>query len=145
MAYGPPRPSPHLFVTAKPVPLTLRALATVADLVIMVVVFLALLVVMGGAFGSGGYLVVGIGLGIASWLYKPVAEAWKGQTVGKWMLQLKVVDAASKRPIGFGQAVTRNLVLFVATAPICAVATLLTEPRRALHDLLAGTDVVREG
>jgi len=146
MAYGPPRATyPLATMDARgDVPwLVTRVFAAIVDAFTMMLGMLVLSVVLGGFLGD-----LGMGLGslliYGSWfLYKPVAEAWTGRTVGKWLLGLKVVDARTRGPIGFGAALLRSLVLCFASAPICALVAALSEKRRGLHDLIAGTLVIR--
>jgi len=105
--------------------------------------------------------------------YFILLHAYYGQTIGKIIFRVKVVDD-SESPINFGQSVLRSMpqlipALFVATlvnpnlyedssiqvvsiiisvaAGIFGVADivvcLVNEKRRALHDFIAGTIVVR--
>ncbi len=72
---------------------------------------------------------------------------WRGQSVGKRMLRLRVVDARGLR-LTFGQVVMRNLLRFVDSLPVAylvgGVATLLNKRAQRLGDLAAGTLVVWE-
>ena len=75
----------------------------------------------------------------------------KGQTVGKWMLGIRIVDAASN---GAATAVKLLglryvLVLLVMAIPIIGqllglidVLFIFRSDRRCVHDLIAGTKVV---
>src|SRR5881296_3270092 len=57
-----------------------------------------------------GYLIISFGYGIFfEW-------AWRGQTIGKRLLRLRVVDAEGVR-LQFDQIVTRNLLRFVDMLP----------------------------
>jgi len=87
------------------------------------------------------YFVVSIGYGIAfEW-------AWRGQTVGKKLLRLRVVDSEGLR-LQFNQIVTRNLLRFVDGLPLAylvgGVACLLSSRCQRLGDLAANTLVVRQ-
>jgi uncharacterized RDD family membrane protein YckC len=83
---------------------------------------------------------------VLSWLYYAGLEssAWQG-TIGKRIMRLLVTDAYGRR-IGFGRATGRHfgkllsgLVVFVGYLMIA-----FTEQKQGLHDLMAGTLVVRQ-
>jgi uncharacterized RDD family membrane protein YckC len=86
----------------------------------------------------------GVGL-IVSWLYYALTESSNWQaTPGKKVLGLRVTDL-SGAPIGFGRASGRywgkllsGLLLLVGY-----IMAGITEKKQALHDILAGTLVVR--
>ncbi|PYT12144.1 MAG: RDD family protein [Acidobacteria bacterium] len=71
---------------------------------------------------------------------------WRGQTVGKRLLRLRVVDARGLR-LEPSQVVVRNLMRFVDALPLLylvgGVACVLSRYRQRLGDLAAGTVVVR--
>jgi uncharacterized RDD family membrane protein YckC len=86
------------------------------------------------------YFVTQIGYGIVcEW-------SWRGQTVGKRLLRLRVVDAGGLR-LQFSQVVLRNLLRFLDALPACylvgGLASLLNARAQRLGDLVAGTIVVR--
>lgn len=88
-----------------------------------------------------GYFVFSQGYGIATeWL-------WRGQTVGKRVMRLRVVDARGLR-LSFAQVVLRNLLRFVDGLPVFylvgGVASLLNRRAQRLGDLAADTLVVWE-
>ena len=67
-------------------------------------------------------------------------------TVGKLLLGIKVTDRSGNR-IGIGRSLGRLLGMFVSSF-ILGIGYLLagvTERRQALHDMIAGTLVVRRG
>lgn len=70
---------------------------------------------------------------------------WRGQTVGKMMLRLRVMDADGLR-LQFHQVLMRNIVRFADLLPGCylvgGVASLLSRKAQRLGDLAAGTIVV---
>lgn len=87
-----------------------------------------------------GYFVISIGYGIASeWL-------WRGQTVGKRILRLRVVDAEGLR-LQFNQIVTRNLLRAVDSLPLLYLvggsAAWLSSRCQRLGDVAANTIVIR--
>jgi uncharacterized RDD family membrane protein YckC len=72
---------------------------------------------------------------------------WRGQTLGKRLLRLRVVDARGLR-LTFAQVVLRNLLRFVDGLPVFylvgGVAALLNRRAQRLGDLAADTLVVWE-
>jgi uncharacterized RDD family membrane protein YckC len=86
------------------------------------------------------YFTVSLGYGIAlEWL-------WRGQTVGKRMLRLRVVDAQGLH-LHFSQIVIRNLLRAVDMLPgpylVGGLACLLSRRAQRLGDIAANTLVVR--
>jgi uncharacterized RDD family membrane protein YckC len=71
---------------------------------------------------------------------------WRGQTVGKRLLKLRVVDAGGLR-LRFGQVALRNLLRAVDVLPLAylvgGTACLLTRHCQRLGDLAADTIVIR--
>jgi len=71
---------------------------------------------------------------------------WRGQTVGKRMLRLRVVDAQGLR-LSFSQIVIRNLLRFVDALPVCylvgGIACLVSRQAQRLGDFAANTVVIR--
>ncbi len=78
-----------------------------------------------------------------------IAAEWllRGQTIGKRLLRLRVIDAQGLR-LGFSQIVVRNLLRFVDALPLLyfvgGVLTILSKRSQRLGDLAANTVVVRE-
>jgi uncharacterized RDD family membrane protein YckC len=94
----------------------------------------------GGAASVLGYFVISIGYGIVcEW-------AWRGQTIGKKMMRLRVVDAEGLR-LQFNQIVTRNLLRFVDSLPVTYVVGGLVcwfnRKCQRLGDIAANTIVIR--
>src|SRR5690606_28607485 len=95
---------------------------------------------LGAAFGVLGYFAISIGYGIAcEWL-------WRGQTLGKRLLRLRVVDAEAMR-LQFNQIVTRNLLRFVDSLPffyfVGGICCWLHPKCQRLGDIAANTIVIR--
>jgi uncharacterized RDD family membrane protein YckC len=127
-----------------------RFLAWMLDfLVIIVLTFLLGQVVsllglissdLAGTVSSIGYFVISFGYGILfEW-------AWRGQTIGKKLLRLRVVDASGLR-LQFNQIVTRNLLRFVDMLPafyfVGGVTSWLNSKCQRLGDIAANTIVIR--
>lgn len=94
---------------------------------------------LGAALMTILYFVVSIGYGVTTeW-------AWRGQTMGKRWLRLRVMDAGGLR-LHFHQILMRNLLRFVDLLPGCylvgGVACLLSRRAQRLGDLAANTIVV---
>src|ERR1041385_4715774 len=86
------------------------------------------------------YFVIQIGYGITmEWL-------WRGQTIGKRLLRLRVMDAQGLR-LQFSQIVIRNLLRFVDALPafylVGGIVCLASGRAQRLGDLAANTIVIR--
>ena len=72
---------------------------------------------------------------------------WRGQTIGKRLLRLRVMDAQGLR-LQFSQIVIRNLLRFIDMLPafylVGGVACLLSRRAQRLGDFAANTIVVRD-
>ncbi|MGP8105406.1 MAG: RDD family protein [Desulfobaccales bacterium] len=82
---------------------------------------------------------------IVSWLYFALMESSPRQaTLGKMALGLKVTDLQGE-PISFGKATGRFFGKFVSGLILCIGFMMAgwTRKRQALHDLMAGTLVVK--
>jgi uncharacterized RDD family membrane protein YckC len=123
-----------------------RALALGIDLVVV-----RLLVAVGGLIGMAlrpltlvaeafwyAYLLV------VPAAYFVVSHGTDGQTIGKWLLGARVV-AVSGEAIGYGRALARLAAagISVISGGLGFLLAAVREDRRALHDLIAGTRVVR--
>lgn len=80
--------------------------------------------------------------------YRIAAEwLWRGQTVGKRVMRLRVVDGRGL-PLGFAQVVLRNLIRFLDALPVAygvgGACALLNRRGQRLGDLVADTLVVWE-
>lgn len=116
-------------------------IAAVAMLINLLLVLPALLSPdIGRAMTILSYFAISIGYGIAlEWF-------WRGQTLGKRMLRLRVVDANGLR-LQFSQVVIRNLLRAVDMLPglylVGGIASVVTRRAQRLGDLAANTVVVR--
>lgn len=95
----------------------------------------------GGAVTVILYFVISIGYGIA------LEWRWRGQTLGKRVLRLRVVDAQGLR-LQLPQIVLRNLLRLIDMLPfvylVGGVACFCSRNAQRLGDLAAGTIVARE-
>jgi uncharacterized RDD family membrane protein YckC len=129
----------------------IRMLAWVVDMLVISVVSWILRVVVGLVFFVSTdfavalwfiiSFIVTVGYGICfEWL-------WNGQTFGKRLLRLRVVDEGGLS-LHFGQIVVRNLLRFVDQLPLLyfvgGTVALLNSRAQRLGDLAAGTIVMRQ-
>jgi len=96
---------------------------------------------LAGWVSAVGYFVLSLGYDIAfEWL-------WRGQTLGKRVLNLRVVDASGLR-LTFPQVVLRNVLRAIDILPlgyfVGSVAALVSRRGQRLGDLAAGTLVIWE-
>jgi uncharacterized RDD family membrane protein YckC len=92
------------------------------------------------AFYVIAFFIVSIGYGIL------LEWAWRGQTIGKRLLRLRVVDVEGMR-LQFNQVVVRNLLRFVDSLPafyfVGGVTCWLSSKCQRLGDIAANTVVIR--
>lgn len=127
-----------------------RMLAFVLDIAVVITIGSVLKQALGplGFFGKDfldaihivSYFVISLAyMALAEWL-------WRGQTVGKRLLGLRVVDAGGFR-LEPSQVMVRNLMRFVDGLPalylLGGIACLVSRHRQRLGDLAAGTVVIR--
>jgi len=103
------------------------------------------LLMLNGDVAAAVHIVVGMVLGYAYWV---VSEgAFRGQTIGKRMLRLRVLDAEGL-PLRWSQVLIRNLLRAADMLPafylVGGAAMLLSRRCQRLGDLAAGTIVVSE-
>jgi uncharacterized RDD family membrane protein YckC len=120
-------------------------LLTLAALMAIVSHFVVLFRFVSPGFGSAlsivSYFIISIGYGITcEW-------AWRGQTIGKKLFRLRVVDAEGLR-LQFNQIVTRNLLRFVDMLPffyaVGGTACWFHPKCQRLGDIAANTIVIRQ-
>ena len=82
---------------------------------------------------------------VGQWLYEALltSSSWQG-TIGKRVLRLKVVDEAGNQ-IGFGRATGRFFAKILSSMFFCIGFIMIgfTDRKRGLHDMLAGTVVMK--
>jgi len=133
-----------------------RVLAYIIDSLIMSAIFFPLGMGVGLAVAAGGgdpnsplLPLVNLGLNgisiLAGWLYHAFLESssWQG-TIGKKVLGLRVTDLNGNQ-INFGKATGRYFGMIIS-GMICFVGFFMvafTEKKQGLHDIMAGTLVLR--
>jgi uncharacterized RDD family membrane protein YckC len=124
-----------------------RFVAYVIDNILLSVIFGLLALVLGGIAGDGG-VIGAYALGAIGWLvYYAAMESSSNQaTVGKIALGIQVTDLEGNR-ISFGKALGRNLakILSALIFYIGFIMAAFTAKKQALHDMIAGTLVVKKG
>jgi uncharacterized RDD family membrane protein YckC len=131
-------------------PFSLRCGALLIDYTLMVGV-LALATLLARVFGdmrrgSAVMLTAGyIAVAVVTLLNFVVVAGLSGRTLGKWFAGLRI-ERKDGVPLSFGRALVRHLAGYPLTLVTLGAGFLLAafHPQgRALHDLLAGTVVVR--
>jgi uncharacterized RDD family membrane protein YckC len=127
-----------------------RFLAWFIDFLVIVVVittlgrFIALIGYLNNNIATTIYTLSYFGLSIGYGIF--LEWAWRGQTLGKRLFHLRVVDAEGMR-MQFDQIMTRNLLRFVDLLPafyfVGGLACLLNRKCQRLGDIAANTVVVR--
>lgn len=129
--------------------------ARVIDVVIQIVAGMLLGFALLGAGGAGApstalWIILLFGLFLIVFAYPAVCEwLWKGRTVGKLALGLRVLTTDGA-PIRFRQAAVRSFmnvvdVIGLGLGPVIGiVAIFLSSSNQRLGDVVAGTIVVRE-
>ena len=94
-----------------------------------------------------------IALSVAGWLlviavslaYILIPWARSGATLGKKILSLKIVREDGVEPLGYGKAALRLLGYMISgmTLYIGFIMVAFTEGNKGLHDMIAGTRVLR--
>lgn len=82
---------------------------------------------------------------ILAWSYFAIMHSTRGATLGKMALGLRVIDENSNFP-GFGRATGRYLATILSSC-LCLIGYIMAGfhgQKRSLHDLIAGTWVVRK-
>jgi uncharacterized RDD family membrane protein YckC len=126
----------------------LRALEGIIDIAVTFVIFWIDAIFFGETTAdsfsvSGAPAFAGFGLAL---LYFIIMEATLGATIGKLVLNLRVVMAADGSPIDWQAAIVRNVLRFVDGFAFYLVGFILVcagATRQRLGDRVAGTVVVR--
>lgn len=95
---------------------------------------------VGGALYILSYFAISVGYGIACEYW------WSGQTLGKWLLGLQVVDLSGLE-LQFSQVAVRNVLRLIDMLPVFGLAgaatIFLNRRRQRLGDIAACTVVIR--
>lgn len=150
-----PEPSPEVILASKlsraqPAGFGIRLAAVLIDAALVTFVSIPVWIVAQTVFGRSpavaAFLVPGV-MSLLSMLYTLVFWATKGATPGKIFLKLRILGArsAAAEGLGWGTAIVRALGYMVSGAllGIGFLLVLFTSQKQGLHDLIAGTRVVR--
>jgi len=97
-------------------------------------------------FTSAGLLTCAGGLALVAFLYMTICLGFFGKTMGMRLFSLELVDAIENEYPTLKQAAV-NSSIFLLSLAVCGAGFLtafFNEERRALHDLLSGTILVRD-
>lgn len=136
--------------------------------------------ILSGAIGSVGVFLWGVGGAILGISYYVILHAKYGQTIGKMVMKVKVVDVSESRNITVKQSCMRDIVpiimvpftvyayaqlaffgktwqsldqdsvltivslIMISWVVLESVSMLFNDKRRAVHDYIAGSVVVRQ-
>lgn len=137
-------------------PLGLRVAASIIDLILLYSLLFLIQFIPGSNLGlrlDPDLAWINRITGFSSWLLlNGLLLALKGQTIGKYFCNLKIVRPSGAKA-NFAQCVGRDALLYLVVAiPLVGgwlvlfdyVSVFFNEERRCLHDLVAGTWVVAE-
>jgi uncharacterized RDD family membrane protein YckC len=136
-----------------------RFVAAIIDAILVQVVVVPFGALLGGVIGVAGVaarmpgegtrlvsVIAGAALGLlGSWIYEAAMESSSLQaTLGKMVFGMKVTDLNGDR-ISFARATGRHFAKYISSAILFVgyIMAGFTERKQALHDMIAGTLVIR--
>ena len=123
-----------------------RAGAKILDIAIVVAPILALLALAWRSASSevfGAALILSaLGGAVVFGIYSAIGECYAGQTVGKYLMGIRVVRESGAR-ISAGQAIVRQLPMFLQIYWIDVLFALATDKAQRAFEMLSKTRVVR--
>ena len=131
-------------------PISMRFNAGLFDMIIGVFAGLILLspfILSGGSWLSlSGFFAIAAAVAIVTFLYLTVSVAFYGRTVGMRLFSLELVDVEENAYPSLHQAAVNSAVflLSITFAGVGFIPMFFNEERRAAHDILSGTILVRE-
>lgn len=141
-----------LDVAINPAALPMRLLARMLDVIAMAWLTVVIVIeVEGPLFADRTFTQVAVTSIVVALGYEILPTAYRGATIGKGMLGMKVVRADDGGRPGLARSLLRYLVVLAALAPrffllpaaaLAVPALIDTKRRRAVQDWLAGTAVV---
>lgn len=83
---------------------------------------------------------------VYGFLYHWLMLYWRGATLGKSTVGIRVVDLKTSGELGLGQAALRTFGTYVSLLLLAAgyLMMLFDSQKRTLHDRMAGTGVIRQ-
>ncbi|HUR99554.1 MAG TPA: RDD family protein [Pyrinomonadaceae bacterium] len=131
-------------------PVSMRFSAGLFDVIIGVFVSLILLspfILSGGSWLSiSGFFAIAAAVAIVTFLYLTIAVAFVGRTFGMRLFSLELVDVEENAYPTLHQAAVNSAVFLLSLtfAGIGFIPMFFNEERRAAHDILSGTILIRE-
>lgn len=131
-------------------PLTMRFNAGLLDLLVgsfTSILILSPFILSGGQWMTPtGLLAFGLTLAIVMFIYMTASVAIAGRTLGMRVFCLEMIDVEENEYPSFHQAALSASLYLVSLAlgGIGFVTTLFNPEKRAMHDLLSGTIIIRE-
>jgi uncharacterized RDD family membrane protein YckC len=131
-------------------PLTMRFHAGVLDLIVggfTSLLILSPFIITGGQWlSTTGLVAFGLTLAFVMFIYMTASVGFAGRTLGMKMIGLEMIDVEENEYPNFHQAaLSSSLYLVSLGLGGVGFATALFNPeKRAMHDLLSGTIIVRE-
>lgn len=131
-------------------PLSTRFIAGLFDAIIgcfATAILMSPLLIGGGEWLSlSGIIAIAAAFGIVMFTYTTVGLGLRGRTLGMKIFALEVIDIEENEYPTFHQAAVRSAV-FLLSLPLLGIGfatVFFNEERRAAHDLVSGTILVRE-
>lgn len=131
-------------------PLSTRVTAGLFDAIIggfATAILMSPLFISGGEWLSvSGIIAIAAAFGIVMFTYMTVGVGLRGRTIGMKIFSLEVIDIEANEYPTFHQAAVRSAV-FLLSLPLLGIGFLtafFNDERRAAHDLVSGTILVRE-
>ena len=95
---------------------------------------------------AAGFLAIGASVAIVMFLYLTISLAFVGRTVGMRLFSLELVDVEENAYPTLHQAAVNSAVylLSIGVAGVGFIPLFFNEERRAAHDILSGTILIRE-
>ena len=138
---------------AEPAGFWLRVVAATLDSVLCNLVVIGMGFVIGLVLGlnevridAGTELALSLMGGIVSLFYYVFFTGYSGQTPGKIALRIKVVHNGNDEDVGYGTAFLREVIGKFLSMLILGIGYLMVafrSDKRGLHDLIAGTRVIK--
>ena len=159
--FVPPPPPPGYVSPLQPAGFVERFIAALIDLVVLAIVAVVITLPLGlltafSILSNGGAVPGWVGLFWGPFslvlfavfvLYFTYFEGTSGQTLGKRLLRLKVVDLSTGRPPDLARSLLRNVIRIFDWLPFLYilgfVVALFTTRRQRIGDVAAGTIVTR--
>jgi uncharacterized RDD family membrane protein YckC len=131
-------------------PMSTRVTAGLFDAIIggfATAILMSPLFIQGGEWMSvSGIIAIAAAFGIVMFTYMTVGVGLRGRTIGMKIFSLEVIDIEANEYPTYHQAAVRSAV-FLLSLPLLGIgflAAFFNEERRAAHDLVSGTILVRE-